>query len=58
VGCELRGWVGLQNLITVLGILDTYKGDYRLRVFIERDKNDYLLQYRYLTSKKKYIENM
>ena len=58
MGCELRGWVGLQNLITVLGILDTYKGDYRLRVFIERDKNDYLLQYRYLTSKKKYIENM
>jgi len=58
VGCELRGWVGLQNLITVLGILDTYKGDYRLRVFIERDKNDYLLQYRYLTSKKKYIEKM
>jgi hypothetical protein len=46
-------WMGgFAKVDNGLGILDIYKGDYRLRVFIERDKNYCLLQYRYLRSKK------
>jgi len=43
-----KTWI-CKKLIIFLGGFDTYTGGYRLRVFIERDKNGYyLFRYTYL----------